>query len=139
MYGIKKTLGLPVALAVGLAGPAVAAERIRIVSDWGSVTATLADNAATKALLAMLPISIDMRDHMRQEKTGPLPKPLHEAKRQLDFKAGTLGLWSDGDFVIYYRSGRVPSPGIVPLGELAGDVSIFDRPGEVKVRVEKAE
>jgi hypothetical protein len=139
MNGITKTLGVPVALAVGLSGPAMAAERIRITSDWGSVTAMLADNAAAKTLVVLLPLTIDMRDHMRQEKTGTLPQPLPEAARQRDFKAGMLGLWSDGDFVIYYRSGRVPSPGIVPLGEVTGDVTLFDRPGEVTVRVEKVE
>ncbi|WP_370677165.1 cyclophilin-like fold protein [Pleomorphomonas sp. PLEO] len=139
MNGIQKTLGLPVALAVGLSGPAVAAERIRIASEWGSVTATLSDNAAAKALAAMLPLTIDMSDHMRQEKTGALPQPLPEVARQRDFRPGTLGLWSDGDFVIYYRSGRVPSPGIVWLGEVTGDVTMFDRPGEVTVRVEKVE
>ncbi len=137
--GLTRTLGMPVALAVGLSGPAVAAERIRIASDWGSVTATLADNAAAKALVAMLPLSIDMRDHMRQEKTGFLPRPLPEAARQRDFAPGMLGLWGDGDFVIYYRGGRVPSPGIVVLGEVTGDVAIFDRPGEVTVSVETAE
>jgi len=39
--------------------------------------------------------------------------------------------------VIYYRSGRVPQPGIVILGEVVGDVTAFDRPGEVTVRVER--
>ena len=49
---------------------AMAQERIRISSDWGNVTAELADNAAARSLIQMLPITIDMRDHMRQEKTG---------------------------------------------------------------------
>jgi Cyclophilin-like family len=77
-----------------------------------------------------------MRDHLRQEKTGDLPSPLPEGKRVVDFDVGTLGLWSSGDFVIYYRSGRVPRPGIVVLGKVTGDVSIFDRAGPVTVRLE---
>jgi hypothetical protein len=55
---------------------AMAQEHVRISSDWGNVTAQLNDNAATRSLLQMLPITIDMRDHMRQEKTGNLPSPL---------------------------------------------------------------
>ncbi|MER9616154.1 hypothetical protein [Mesorhizobium sp. M0207] len=47
-------------------------------------------------------------------------------------------MWSSDHFVIYYRNGRVPSPGIVVLGKVAGDVSIFDRPGSVTVRIERA-
>ena len=85
----------------------------------------------------MLPLTIEMRDHLRQEKTGDLPSPLPAAERQLDFSTGTLGLWSSDHFVIYYRNGRVPQPGIVPLGRVTGDVSIFDRPGPVTVRVER--
>ena len=67
----------------------------------------------TRSLIQMLPITIDMRDHMRQEKTGNLPSPLPEIARQRDFAVGTLGLWGPDHFVIYYRSGRVPQPGIV--------------------------
>jgi hypothetical protein len=47
------------------------------------------------------------------------------------------GLWSSNHFVIYYRDGRVPQPGIIPLGRVTDDVSIFDRPGPVTVRVER--
>lgn len=136
---VKTSLGVPLALAVGLSSTAEAAERIRIVSSFGSVTATLADNAAAKALAAMLPLTIEMRDHLRQEKTGYLPQPLPEAARQQDFSPGMLGLWGDGEFVIYYRGGRVPAPGIVALGSVAGDVSLFDRPGGMTVIVEKTD
>jgi hypothetical protein len=114
----------------------MAQERISISSDWGNVTANLVDNAATRSLLEMLPLTIEMRDHLRQEKTGNLPSDLASVGRQLDFSTGTLGLWSSNDFVIYYRDGRVPEPGIIILGQVTDDVSIFDRPGPVTVRIE---
>ena len=59
-------------LALSMTGPAMADERIRISSDWGEMTAELADNAATKALVGMSPVTLDMRDHMRQEKSRQL-------------------------------------------------------------------
>ena len=114
----------------------MAEERIRISSDWGSVTAELAGNAAGQALTRMLPVTIKLSDHLRQEKTGSLPSPLPEAPRQLDFAVGTLGLWGPDHFVIYYRKGRVPPPGIVILGNVIDDVAIFDRPGSINVRIE---
>ncbi|GLK82782.1 hypothetical protein GCM10017653_08510 [Ancylobacter defluvii] len=117
----------------------MAAERIQISSSWGRVTATLVDNAATRALVKMLPVTVSMRDHLRQEKTGNLPAPLPEVRRQVEFSAGTLGLWSSSDFVIYYRAGRVPQPGIIMLGQVTGDVSIFDRPGPLTVKIEAAD
>jgi hypothetical protein len=126
-----------IVIILGLIGPAMAQERILISSDWGEVSAELAENEASRSLVQMLPLTIDMRDHLRQEKTGNLPSPLPEVERQLDFSTGTLGLWRSDHFVSYYRDGRVPEPGIAILGRVTGDVSIFDRPGPVTVQVER--
>jgi len=111
-------------------------ETIRISSAWGEVIAELAPNAAAEALVGLLPLTLSMRDHMRQEKTASLPSQLPDLPRQKDFSVGMLGLWGADDFVIYYRGGRVPSPGITVLGQVIGDVSIFDRPGTVSVTIE---
>ena len=132
-----KTIRIAGAIFLGTIGAAMAQERIKISSEWGSVTVELADNAATKALLGMLPLTIPMTDHLRQEKTGSLPSGLADAARQRSFKNGTIGLWGPDHFVIYYRDGQVPQPGIVILGEVKGGAAIFDRPGPVSVRVER--
>jgi hypothetical protein len=124
------------ALAFSSMEPVMAQERIRISSDWGNVTAELSDNNAARSLMNMLPLTIDMSDHLRQEKTGNLPSPLPEVSRQREFELGTLGLWGPDHFVIYYRKGQVPQPGIVILGKITGDVSVFDRPGPIAVRID---
>ena len=126
------------ALTLGVMGSAMAQQRIVIASEWGNVEAELADNAAARALRGMLPLTIAMRDHLRQEKTGNLPSPLPAVPRQTGFSKGTLGLWSADHFVIYYTDGQVPQPGIVILGRVTGDVSIFDRAGPVTARIEAA-
>ncbi|MEA2934158.1 MAG: hypothetical protein QOD74_804 [Variibacter sp.] len=133
---IKMLFGALV-VSLGLICPAMAQERILISSDWGKVSAELVDNNASRSLLQMLPLTIEMRDHLRQEKTGNLPSSLPVVARQVDFSSGTLGLWSSNQFVIYYRDGRVPQPGIILLGRVTDDVSIFDRSGPVSVRVER--
>jgi hypothetical protein len=132
------TAAMAVATAFGLTGAAMAQQQIIISSEWGKVRAELVDNEATRALVRMLPVTIPMRDHLRQEKTGDLPSPLPALPRQTGFSKGTLGLWSADHFVIYYKEGRVPQPGIIILGQVTDDVSIFDRPGPVTVRVELA-
>ena len=137
LYMLKPTVGSALIAIFVFTGSAMAQERVRISSDWGEVTAELVDNAATRSLVGMLPVTIDMHDHLRQEKTGDLPAPLPEVERQRDFAVGTLGLWNSDHFVIYYRSGRVPSPGIIILGNVTGDVALFDRSGPVTVRVER--
>jgi len=113
----------------------MAQQRIRISSEWGNVAADLADNEAARSLVRQLPLTIPMRDHMQQEKTGNLPVPLPKVARQTVFSKGMLGLWDSDHFVIYYRDGQVPQPGIVVLGQVTGDVSIFDRPGPVTILV----
>jgi hypothetical protein len=136
MKYLARTAFVAASLTMPIGGSALAQDRISISSDWGNVTAELADNAAARALSEMLPLTIEMDDHLRQEKTGNLPSALPAAARQREFSTGTLGLWSSGDFVIYYRDGRVPSPGIVILGQVQGDISIFDRPGKVTIRIQ---
>lgn len=139
MLTVRGTLaaaGTASVLTLGLTGNAMAQEQILISSSWGNVKAELVDNEATRSLVRMLPVTFEMRDHLRQEKTGDLPSPLAPVPRQTAFSKGTLGLWSSDHFVIYYRDGRVPQPGIIILGQVTGDVSIFDRLGSVTVRVE---
>jgi hypothetical protein len=50
----------------------------------------------------MLPLTIRMRDHLRREKTGPIPRPLSEkAEGSPKYQSGDLGYWRPGsNFVI---------------------------------------
>lgn len=111
---------------------------IVIATERGELRAQLADTATTRALARMLPLNLPMRDHLRQEKTGKLPAGLPEGERQREFSVGTLGLWGDRDFVIYYDTGRVPSPGIVILGTVTGDLSQFDNADGVTAQLRRA-
>jgi hypothetical protein len=120
-----------------MAAPAFAQQRIRISSDWGALTATLADNDASRALARMLPLTLETHDHLRQEKVGTLPHPLPEIARQRGFQPGTLGIWNADRFVIYYIRGEVPNPGIMVVGQIDGNVAIYDRPGSTTVRIER--
>lgn len=112
---------------------------ILIASDSAQLRAKMADNEAARALSAMLPLKIQMRDHLRQEKTGVLPSALPGDDRQTEFSVGTLGLWGDRDFVIYYRAGHVPPPGIVVLGNVQGDLSLFDNSDGVSISLRQAD
>ena len=51
----------------------------------------------------------------------------------------TIEMWSSNHFVIYYRDGRVPQPGIRVIGQIEGDVSIFDRPGSVTIDLSRVD
>ena|SRR3712207_6816929 len=120
---------------------AESAQRIRIRMGDQTVTATLNSSEAARDLVAMLPLSIRMRDHLRREKTGPLPRPLSErTEASPNYQSGDLGFWRPGgNFVIFYRHDglTIPSPGIVLLGRVNSGAEIFDVPGPVEVTVKR--
>src|SRR5215211_8048801 len=133
-------ISLFAATGVLTAASAQEGQRIRIRMGDQTVTATLNDSEAARDLVAMLPLSIRMRDHLGREKTGPLPGPLSERTvASPNYQTGDLGYWRPGgDFVIFYRHDglTIPSPGIVVLGQVDSGAERFDVPGPVEVTVE---
>jgi hypothetical protein len=97
--------------------------QIDITIDDERLTATLDHSAATRDLLAQLPVTVDMIDHGGVEKTGRLPAPL-SLKRQpegADPTVGDLGYYAPGSDLVLYYGDQSYFPGIVVLGRLDGD------------------
>ncbi|HEV3409075.1 MAG TPA: cyclophilin-like fold protein [Chthoniobacterales bacterium] len=103
---------------VGNVASAQEGQRIRIRMGDQAVTARLNNSEAARDFVAMLPLSLNMSDHLRREKTGHLPEPLSEQTRGIPtYVKGDLGSWRPGrNFVIFYLHDglTIPSPGIVP-------------------------
>jgi hypothetical protein len=131
---------LAAAFGFWTAASAQEGQRIRICMGNQTVTATLNNSEAARDLVAMLPLSIHMRDHLRREKTGRIPGTLSaHTEGSRTYESGDLGYWRPGgDFVIFYRHDglTIPSPGIVLLGKVDSGADIFDVPGTVDVSVE---
>ena len=98
-------------------------------------TITLTDNAAARAFVAQLPLTLDMSELNGNEKHAELPKALPaNASRPGTIRAGDLMLYGDETLVIFYvtftssysytRLGRVDDP--ARLAEALG-------PGSVRV------
>jgi len=106
--------------------------------DDHAITARLNDSEAARDFAAMLPLTIQMDDHLRREKTGIIPRSLSE--RTLGsptYGLGDLGYWRPRNtFVIFYRQDGLTIPGLVLLGKVDSGVEIFDVPGTVQVAVE---
>ena len=141
--GARHIAGIILCAASGL-GPSASAgdaQRIRIRMGDQTGTATLNASEVTRDFVAMLPLSIRMREHLRREKTGPIPRPLSERTGgSPTYQSGDLGYWRPGrDFVIYYRHDglTIPSPGIVILARLDSGTELFDVAGPVEVTVER--
>ena len=88
---------LSAVFAFPTAASAESAERIRIYIGDQAVTATLNSSEAARDLVATLPLSIRVRDHLRREKTGPIPRPLSERTvASPNYQTGRPGLLAAG-------------------------------------------
>lgn len=83
---------------------------------------TLADNEATRAFAAMLPLTLDMADLHGNEKYADLPETLPtQTSRPGTIRSGDLMLFGSRTLVVFYRTfdssysytrlGRVSDPG----------------------------
>ena len=92
--------------------------KILISANGSSLSATLADNVATDALIDLLakgPISVAMEDYGGFEKVGELPQSLPTDNRQITTSAGDIMLYLGRNIVIFYGSN---SWSYTPLGKI---------------------
>ena len=83
-----------------------------------AVTATLADNDATKALVNLLekgPISIAMEDYGGFEKVGALPQALPTSDSHISTIPGDIMLYQGNNLVIFYGTN---SWSYTPIGKI---------------------
>jgi hypothetical protein len=94
--------------------------RIRLtIGGDRSATVTLLDNATARDVASLLPVTLNMHDHLRREKAGSLPRAIASGRPQSTYRVGDVGYWSpSNDLAIYYdHDGQtIPSPGIVMIG-----------------------
>lgn len=92
--------------------------KINITIDGQTMSATLADNEATKALIEKLteaPITITMHNYGGFEKVGELPWSLPTSDTRLTTSPGDIMLYMGDNIVIFYGSNTWS---YTPLGSL---------------------
>ena len=100
-----------------------------------TMTATLADNAATRELQALLekgPITIEMSDYGGFEKVGALPQSFTTSNSQITTEPGDIMLYQGNNMVIFYgtnswsytRIGRIDGATADNIRQFLGSGSI---------------
>lgn len=99
---------------------APAQTKILLSAGDSSMTATLADNDATRTLLSLLksgPVTVKMDDYGGFEKVGSLPQALPISNSQITTSPGDIMLYQGSSIVIFYGSNTWS---YTPLGKIDG-------------------
>ncbi len=108
--------------------------RILITVGDQRFAATLDNSAASRDLLAQLPVTVAMTDHGGVEKTGRLPRSLStDGQPDVgDPAVGDIGYFAPGQDLVLYYGDQSAYPGIVVLGRMdsgaAGRLAGLDGP-----------
>lgn len=140
-------LGLPLAIAVTCSAiaPVAASQepnmKIRMDVDGQIVTATLDNSAISRAFAALLPLSLTLTDYAVIERIAYLPRKLSRegAPAGVAGKTGDITYYAPwGNLAIFVEDGEY-ARGLVRLGRVESGLPALQRPGPLKVRIERIE
>lgn len=97
-----------------------AAAKLKIEVGGQTFTATLEQNDATTALIAMLPITLSMSDYSGFEKVGSLGAGLPTNNAQTTTQAGDIVLYNGNQIVIFYGSNSWSYTRLAHVDDLTG-------------------
>jgi hypothetical protein len=124
-------------LLSGMSASAASSEKstMRMTIGERRFTITLADNPATHALVAQLPLTLDMSELNGNEKHALLPKALPtEASRPGTIHSGDLMLFGADTLVVFYSSLK-SSYAYTRLGRVDDPAALASALGRRNVRV----
>lgn len=136
----KLALSAVLMSAITLAGGAASAEpiKIRLTAGEHVMTATLEDNATSRAFAAKLPMTLPMMDLYGREMCYRFPEalPANEAGTS-GYDVGDIVYWTPRhSFVIMYRQNGEVISSLQKLGKIDAGVEAFTRTGDVDVKFE---
>lgn len=78
---------------------------MNITIGQSTFSTELADTKAAQELTALLPLTLEMQDHLSNEKFAELPKALSRNDQAVGrIEAGDIMLWSGNTLVVFYES-----------------------------------
>lgn len=112
--------------------------KIRMDVEGAEVTATLDDNATSRDFVALLPLTLTLKDYAETEKVSDLPKRLSTegAPAGTDPSVGEITYYAPwGNLAVFYRDFGY-SDGLVRLGKIDSGAEELNRPGPLRVTIE---
>jgi hypothetical protein len=109
--------------------------KIKITAGGKEFTATMQDNEAAQALVALLPLTVNMNELNGNEKYYDLPQSLPgTAAKPGTIQAGDIMLWSSNCLVVFYKTFST-SYSYVRLGRIDNAAGLTEALGAGSVQV----
>jgi hypothetical protein len=116
--------------------------KIRVLIGDTVLTGRLWDNATARSLIAQLPLTVNLRDHNGQEKTGPLPQELSMdgMPEGDDPMPNDIGYYAPGNDVVFYYGDVGYWNGIARIGMFDSSMDVIkDQTGDFTATIELAD
>lgn len=116
--------------------------KIHMDVDGEVVTASLENSAASRDFAALLPLSLTLTDYARIERIADLPRKLAvDGATAGPVKAGDIAYYAPwGNLAIFAENGDAEyARGLVRLGRVETGLPALQRPGPLRVRIERIE
>jgi hypothetical protein len=115
--------------------------KIRIVIGAAVAAATLDDNPTSRDFLALVPLELNLEDHADTEKIAYLPRKLSVtgAPAGSTPEVGDIAYYAPWGNLALFHKPFAYSAGLVKLGRIDTGLDLLRLPGELSVRIERAE
>jgi hypothetical protein len=113
--------------------------KIRLNVNGEIATATLYDNATARDFAALLPMSLTLTDFAKVERIGDMPRKLStaDAPAGMDPVAGDITYYAPWNNLTIFAGDNVYARGLVRLGKVDTGLAALQRPGPLKVGIER--
>ncbi|EER47450.1 hypothetical protein AM305_07213 [Actinobacillus minor NM305] len=106
---------------------------MNITIGQSTFSTELADTKAAQELTALLPLTLEMQDHLSNEKFAELPKDLSRNDQAVGrIEAGDIMLWGGNTLVVFYESFQ-SSYRYTKLGKIKNTAQLKNAVGAGKV------
>lgn len=113
--------------------------KIRLDVNGDIATATLYDNATARDFAALLPLSLTLTDFARVERIGDMPRTLSTAGAPAGMTpvTGDITYYAPWNNLTIFAGDNAYARGLVRLGKINTGLAALQRPGPLKLRIER--
>lgn len=115
---------------------------IRIAVGQQVMTAVLDDTPTARDFIALLPLTVTLRDYSKAEKVSDaLPRRLSEdgAPAKAAGETGDIAYYAPWGNIAFYRGQGPDAPGVIRIGKILNGSDALSQPGQISTTISRVE